>query len=174
MSTIIVAMILTGTMAAICLLLAGIKNKKKRKAMNKFLQQFSELGTVFHLTFSSQEVLKNCILGFDGVHQKLLVLKKQGESTFHSIVIALPDVKECSVKKHYGTIKRGDLKKRKLEHFLEAIVLQFTFVNSHPPVEVTFYHHCHNHIFDIFLLEQKARHWQAFLSKMLVSEKQQA
>jgi hypothetical protein len=152
----------------------SIDNKEKRKAMNKVLNQFRELGTVFNLTFSGQEILKDCILGFDGVHQKLLVQKNQDENTFHSIVIDLNEVKECTVKKHYGKINSGDLKKRKLEHFLEKIVLQFAFVNNHPPVEVRFYHHSTNHIFDIPVLEQKARHWQAILSIMPIPEKQKA
>ena len=147
MSTLTVAAILVGIVAALCPLLVIINNKQKRKAMNQLLQQFSQLGTAYHLTFSSQEILKEAVLGLDGIHRKLLVLQRQGKNIFHSVVVDLHEVKECSVKKHYGTIKRGDLKKWKLELFLEEIVLQFELRNGKALLQVVFYSHNHNHIF---------------------------
>jgi hypothetical protein len=152
-------------------LLVQRNQQQKRKAMHQFLQQFSLLGSVYHLTFSGQEILSDSILGLDGIQRKLLVLQKQSPHTFRSMVIALNDVQECSVRKYYGTIKSGDLKKRTLEHFLEKISLHFSFGSQHPPVEVLFYHYNTHHVFDIPKQERKARHWEAVLTKLQSSAK---
>jgi hypothetical protein len=134
--------------------------------MNQLLQQFSQLGAVYGLLFSGQEILKDAILGFDGRGRKLLVLQKQNRHVIQTSLIDLNEVKECSVKKYYGGIKKGELKKRKLEHFLEKIVLHFSFFHDHPPVDVLFYRCTDNHLFEAATLEKKARNWAALLSKM--------
>src|SRR5579885_3685024 len=108
MSTIIIAVVLVGLIVAVCLLLVIMNNKQKRKALNRLLHEFSKTGTEHNLTFSSQEILKNCIVGLDGVKRKVLVLEKLEETDFHSFVIDLNAVKSCSVNRLYGTVSDGE------------------------------------------------------------------
>lgn len=164
MPTLFVASILVGSVAAICLLLVSVHNKDKREAMHDLLKHFSLLGTKNNLNFSSQEVLNNSVLGLDGVSRKILVVIKE-DDTYSSFVIDLNEIQSCTVKKIYGTIKAGDLKNHKLEQYLEKIVLHFEF-KSKSPVEIVFYKNFDNHIYETQQLEQKAKHWEAILSKM--------
>lgn len=164
MSTLLVAAIIIGSLAAICFVLVSIHNKHKREAMNNMLKHFSQLATENNLNFSSQEVLKNSILGLDGISRKIIVISKE-EDFYTSLLIDLTEVKNCTVKKIYGTIKVGDLKSHKLEQYLEKIILHFDLIDK-PPVEIVFYKNIHNHIYELQELEQKAKHWEAILSKM--------
>jgi hypothetical protein len=166
MSTFIVAAIIIGSVIGICLLLISIHNKHNREAMNKLLKNFSQLGTENDLSFSSQEVLKNCVLGLDGVQRKILVVQRE-YGFVGSFIIDLREVKNCTVKKIYGTINVGDLKKKKLEQYLEKIVLHFD-LNSNSSVEIVFYKHFENHLLEALELEQKAKNWDAILSKMQI------
>ncbi len=164
MSTFIVAAIVIGSVAVVCFLLISIHNKHKREAMNNLLKHFSQLGTENGLNFSSQELLKNCILGLDGVHRKILVVTKEEDFT-GSFIIDLNQVKNCTVKKIYGMINVGDLKNHKLDQYLEKIILHFE-LHGKPSVEIVFYKHFDNHVYETLELEQKARHWETILSKM--------
>jgi hypothetical protein len=163
MSSIIVAAIVVGSVVAICFLLINVHNKHKREAMNSLLKYFSQLGTENNLSFSSQEVLKDCIVGLDGIRRKILVVTRE-DGFFGSFIIDLNQVKNCTVKKIYGTIKASDLKSRKLDQFLEKIILHFDLNKT--AVEIVFYRHFVNHIYEVPELEQKAKHWETILSKM--------
>lgn len=171
MSTIIVAAILVGIILVAGVLFVRLDKKQKRKAMNQLHQRFSRLGTENDLRFSSQESFNDFLLGLDGVHRKLLVLKNLDETVFHSFIVDLNEVKSCSVRKSYGTINGGELKTKKLEQYLEKIVLRFEFINGNPPKEVPFYRHVDNHIYEVGELEQKAKDWEVMLSKMLTPMK---
>lgn len=148
-------------------LLVSIDKKEKRKRMNKLLNGLSESGTRHSLTFSSQEILRDCIIGLDGVHGKLCVLNYNDKEENKTVLIDLSEVKHCSVKKYYGTISGGELPAKKLETYLELIVLHFEFSNAKDPVEIPFYNHTGNHISEILGLEQKAKHWETMLSKLI-------
>jgi len=169
MSTIIVAAILVASLAAICFFLVSIHNKHKREAMNQLLSHFNYLGIQHNLSFSSQEALKDCMLGLDGIHRKMLVVTRE-DGVFDSFIIDLTQIKNCSVKRVYGTIKAGDLKSRKLEQYLEKIVLHFDLKNK-PAVEIVFYKHFDNHIYEIMEMDQKAKAWETVLSKMFLPVK---
>jgi len=169
MSTIIIAAIIIGSIVGLCVLLVSIHNKEKRREMNNLLKYFNQLGTENGLSFSSNEFLKNKIMALDGLNRKILVVTKEG-NYYGSYLIDLNQVKNCSVKKVYGTINGGDLKNRKLEQFLEKIVLHFEIYNK-SSVEIIFYTHFENHIYESIDLEKKARHWEAILSKMQQSHK---
>ena len=164
MSTLLVAAILVGSVVAICIFLISIHNKHKREAMNRLLNQFSQAGTQNNLSFSSQEVLNNCILGLDGVNRKFLVVTKQ-DHDYTALIIDLKDVKNCTVKKMFGTIKADAYNEGKLEQYLEQIVLHFD-LGGKPPVEIVFYKNFENHVYETMELEHKARRWEAIISKM--------
>lgn len=166
MTTISVAAIIIAFIAAVSLLLISINNKQKRIAMKQLLQRFHQLGSDHNVTFSSQEMLKDSLMGLDGLRRKLLIVRKDGHQ-FQSLVLNLDEVKTCSVKKQYGTIFSGDMPTNKLDQYLEQIILHFELHPDQPPVEVLFYHHYLNHVFEIAELERKARHWEAILSKIV-------
>lgn len=165
MSTIIVATILVGSIAAIFIFLIKINNKQNREAMNKLLGHFNLSLAESGLSISSQEILKGGIFGIDGTRRKILTVTKENGS-FHSDIIDLKQIKTCNVKKVYGTIQAGDLETNKLENFLEKIILQFEADNT-PGSEIVFYKHGFNHIYDTLEMEKKAKEWQVVLSKMI-------
>ena len=167
MSTLLIAAILLVVVFVICQLLISIDKKQKRKRMNLLLNHFSRLGSNNDLTFSSQELLEDCVLGLDGVHRKLLVLTGIDEGAFSNSVIDLDEVKNCSVKKIYRNIKVRDLENKKLEDFLQHMSLHFEFSNEKEPVEIPFYKYTNGGAYPLRELEQKAKHWETILSKML-------
>lgn len=169
MSTIIVAAILTGAVAAFCVFLIRIQNKHKREAMKKLLKHFSQLGAQSNLIFSSQEILNDCILGLDGIRRKLLVVTRD-EGFYGSFLVDINRMRNCSVKKIYGTIKAGELKKHHLDQYLEKIVLHLELENN-PPVEILFYKHFDNSIYETPEMEKKARYWEAMLSQLQIPQK---
>ena len=87
MSTIIVAAILISVITGICLILVSINNKHRQKKASELLNHFSKLGTGNNLSFSSQEILENCIIGLDGIQRKLLILKKIDKDEYDSILL---------------------------------------------------------------------------------------
>ena len=168
MSTLIVAAIIIGTIIAICYLLITIANKQKNKRMNTIMKQFSRLGTNYNLSFSSHEFLGNVIIGLDGINRKLLILEI--DSMLRNKVIDLNEVKHCTVKKYYGSIKPGGLKSNKIESFLEKVCLNFELHKGMESNEIVFYNHIDNHAYQLSVLEQKATHWKEVLTKMLKAD----
>ena len=167
MSDLIIAGILIGIIVSISFLLIYIDKHSKRKRMNHLTNRFSELGSRYQVNFTSQAILKDEILGIDGVQRKLLILNTTDKNEMPHELIDLDELRHCSVKKSYGSINNGDLKNKKLEQYLEKIVLCFEFHMKKPAIEVSFYNHLKNHLFEIPELEQKAKDWESFLSKML-------
>jgi hypothetical protein len=170
MSTLVVAAVLVGIVAAVIFLLVSIDKKQKRNAMNQLLHAFSQKGSEHGLTFSGQEILKETVIGLDGVQRKMLVLQRRDEKAFDSFIIDLNEVKGCTVKKEHGKINLVEFRAGKQEQYLEKIALRFE-LQGKPPVEVLFYQHFANHIYEIAELESKAKHWEVILSKMVVPVK---
>jgi hypothetical protein len=166
MSTLIVAAILVAAIIIICVLLLSIANQQKNKRMNKILDHFSKLGTNYNLSFSSQEILSNVIIGLDGVNRKVLILDHSG-SVFNDYIINLNEVKHCTVKKYYGNIKPGGLKTNKMDSYLEKVCLHFELYNGKEAIEVVFYNHIDHPLYQLSVLEQKAMNWKESFEKML-------
>ncbi|HEV7330718.1 MAG TPA: hypothetical protein VGN63_06755 [Flavisolibacter sp.] len=167
MGSVLVAVIAASIVIGGCCIYRTILKKEKRKRMNHLLHRFSELGSVYNLTFSSQEILHNCIIGLDGLNRKILVTKSSEEVITHTELIDLSEIKSCSVIKHYGNIKGGELRAKKLETYLELIALHFERNNNQPSIEIPFYQYRKNSIPEIERLEKKAKHWEMLLSKMI-------
>lgn len=165
MLTAIYATILLGVIIAPIPLLVIADKRQKRKALRTLMQQFSERGSEYGLAFSSQEVLPNAVLGLDGVQRKLLVFERRSEDQMETTVVSLQDVRSCTVRKYYRNIEQGSLSAHKLEEYLEKICLHFE-MNSGQGRDILFYDHISNHFQQALELEQKARHWEAILSKM--------
>ena len=65
-------MIIAGTIAIFVFIIA-VNKKSNRKRTKTLIDTFSLAGAVRGLNFSSQEVLRNKIIGLDGLQQQLLV-----------------------------------------------------------------------------------------------------
>jgi hypothetical protein len=172
MSHIVVALIIVAAVILICLSLVALHNKQKQKAMNELINFFREAGTQNSLNFSCEEVLHNSVLGLDGVHRKMLVVTRDG-NFFHSFLMDVNDIRNCTVKKIYTTIYAGDLKKHGLEQHLRKIVLSIELRGGHTN-EILFFSQYDNHVQDIQELEKKARRWETFLTKMQKPSKKTA
>ncbi|MGN6164304.1 MAG: hypothetical protein ACTHOF_07175 [Flavisolibacter sp.] len=169
MSTIIVAFIVIAVVIAICYFLIYTTKRHAQKKTGKLLSISSQTGSKYNLSFSSQEILKNRIIGLDGISRKLLVIEHDTAENDYSI-IDLQDVKSCSVKKKYITVNMGDEKSKRMEEFLSTIVLQFNFKNGKEPFVLPFYESISNHVYEMKELEDKAKDWEAMLQKMLSNE----
>lgn len=141
-----------------------MKHRSIRFNKNRYLQ-LSELGSKFSMSFSSHEVLGNKIMGLDGIKKKLLILE-QTDGQCLSYIIDLDEAKAISVKKIYSSINAGELKKRKIEEFLETIQLHFEFGNGKEDIVLPFYESKIDSIYDLPRLEKKIMNWQMILSKM--------
>jgi len=160
--------ILLSAAAFLCYcLLTAIRNRQKQRKMKRLLDYFSRLGSKYNLSFSSQEVLRNCIIGLDGVQRKLLVLNGINNGVLTEQVIDLNEVTNCSVKKQYGHIQVNGLRKRRLEQYLEKMTLHFKFLLDKPPADVQFFKQAEDNISELSELENKAEKWKVILSKML-------
>lgn len=148
-----------------CCLLTSVTNIKKKKT-NGLLALLNEAATQYNLSFSSQEILKNRIIGVDGISRKLIIAEEQNDINAYD-VIDLEEVKSCKMKRNYTTVNMGD---KKTEEHLSAIVLQFHFKNGKEAHSLPFYNDITNHIYEIAELENKAKDWEAMLSKMLTAQ----
>ena len=166
MSTIIVAAIIISVIISISLKLVSINNKQRKKTSTELLNHFSKLGTGNNLSFSSQEILENCIIGLDGIQRKLLILKKIDKDEYDSILLDLNEVKKCSKKNIYTRVNIGTNKKERFENHLDKIVLDFDFIDNRQPVQILFFEPITNHIFAMLELEQKAKKWETILSQI--------
>ena len=128
--------------------------------------QLSNLGSKFNLSFSSHEMLSSKIIALDGIKRKLIVAERNNELGC-PYIIELTKVAAITVKKIYNSIKAGELKTRRIEEFLESILLQFEFGNKKDPIVLPFYEGKINEIHDLPRLERRARSWQLMLSKLL-------
>ena len=167
MSTIIVAGIIISVLVSICLVLISLNNKARKKTTTELLNHFSRMGTENNLSFSSQEILQNGMIGLDGVKRKLLVVKRIDEDNYDSLVLDLNEVKTCSKKKIYRSVNIGTGKKERFENQIDKIVLAFDFIDNRPPIHISFFDPDTTHIFAMPGLEQKAKNWETILRKLL-------
>jgi hypothetical protein len=116
--------------------------------------------------------LSECIIGFDGKHRKLVVLKQCSQFEYDWYIINLDDVLSCYIKKTYRSIKAGELKKKRIEDYLESIILGLEFLDNRTPVEISFYDRVGHKIWKVSELDRKAKSWQIMLSKMLRNQLQ--
>ena len=168
MSTIITALLIIISSIAIPLIFIFITRNKNNRRNEKFLNLFNKEGSKQDLSFSSQELLKNKIIGLDGLKQTLLVFDFENDDDITSITMV--SVKNCVVEKKYDSIVIGRERKPLIEPHLRNINLKFSFKNSADPVSVSFYDSDVNSIYEMPELEAKAKTWEAVLSKMIFKE----
>jgi hypothetical protein len=130
---------------------------------------FKELGQRLQLSFSSQLVLADMLIGIDGISRKLLLVSNEDGISRHN-VLDLADVEECSLYKKYSPIPGGALKTKNINAFVERVGLKFVQHNREE-VFLPFYTRGLNSLDELRALEQKARDWTSMFTKMLTKEK---
>jgi hypothetical protein len=143
------------------------KNDRKKKV--SLFRQLSHEGTANNLTFCSQEILQNKVIGIDGIHRKIMVLEKINRA-YNCSIISLDDVQHCELVKNCGSLNSNNLKKLERERNLHAIELQFEFKNQVQPASIIFYDSLINSKRELVLLKAKAEYWSQMLSKLLVRQ----
>ena len=164
MSAIIIASLPLLAVLIYRLALSAVK-QINNKRMNRMFGGLSELGSKYSLSFSGHTLLKKNLVGIDGLHRKLLVVNESDKG--REDLIDLHEVRSCSIKKLYGPIRVGDLKRRRLNEYLDKMLLCFEFYSQRPPVELCFYDRREDAPGSAGELEQKARKWEMMLSKMI-------
>jgi hypothetical protein len=168
MSTIITALLIVIGAICIPLIFILINKNKNRKLNKKYLNLFGQEGAKKGLSFSSQQLLRNKIIGLDGTKQTVLVFDL--ENAANTIYIPLTTVKNCSVEKKYDSILIGTQKNAKIEPHLKSIDLEFAFKNGNEPVSISFYNGDVNSIYEMSELKAKAETWESVLSKMIFKD----
>jgi hypothetical protein len=134
------------------------------------LAQFNTLGMENNISFSRKEILKDCIIGLDGKHRKLVVLQQFGQFAYDWHIIDLNDIQSCFIKKTYRNIKAGELKKRKIGDYLESINLGLEFLDNRTPLEISFYARAGHKSWKVSELDRKAKNWQIMLSTIISNQ----
>jgi hypothetical protein len=168
MSTIITAAIIIAGTIGIFLVFIVHNNKRAKKRNRALLQAFNQAGAGLQLSFSSQEFLKDKIIGLDGVHRKLLVFDTR--QTQPAECISLGEVKACVLKKDYVRINHGNGNNTDFEQVLQSIALQFSFKKREAVFLLPFYESSVHSIYERAELEEKAGYWETLLSKLLVKD----
>lgn len=164
MSTVIVSLFIIGGVVLLIALFSFI-NKRSRKAKEqKLVNFFNRTGEENGLAFSSQEILRNKIIGLDGLSRKFVVVNEDDESR----IINLDEVKKCSMQKHLETYSRADEKSSGYEMFIQNIALKFEFHSKREPELIIFYDNLLQPHAEEKLMEAKAKDWEIILSKMII------
>lgn len=166
MTHLIVALIIILIIIIIPLILILMHHKTLKKQEEQMLVLFSRLGSLYYLSFTSQEILHNKIIGLDGLRRKILIIEDHNHR-YDFRFIDLYEVSACKVKKIYNDINAAGFKENKLEEYLNAIALEFDFKNGSTPVALEFYKGITHNVYEKSELETKAKQWEVMLSKML-------
>lgn len=173
MSTIITAIIIVAAIIIIFLLLIVThKNDLKKKAA-KLNIRFNEHAFKNNLGFNETETLHNLMFGLDDLYGKLLIVELSGNDEFRHQIIELDNLMGCSLQKNSRNIYEKGTSGKINEVFVEVVSLLFEFTDRREPIELIFYRHIVDHIFELPHLEQKAVKWQALISKKIKTQLKQ-
>lgn len=157
------ALMIIGCIIGMYVLVADIRKKHRKERLCHMLYRFSKLGTQYDLSFASQEVLKDSIIGLDGLKRKLLLLEKQ-DRQFNWTIIDLNELSQCSLQETHLNVQREE----ELNTGSSGLALRFDFEDNRAPVMFPFCKHDdssgENHLYE------RARDWEAILSKMIIKK----
>jgi hypothetical protein len=155
--------IATGVIAYLLVRKLAYMTSSKRKAiqLQQLLVRFSELGTANDLAFTSQLILRNRIIGLDGIKKTLLVMEvNAGNDNWY--LVALDEMIGCKVKMIYKRIStRSD------EENLDKILIRFEKSDYETIVLLPFYESGEDSVLEATTLAKKADHWESMLSKLI-------
>jgi len=169
MSTILIALLIIGTVALIIFLLVLISKRSEKKRQHEIFMKLSDAGSRLGLSFTSQEILGENILALDGLNRKLVLLEPAGDD-YTTSVLALEEVKACKLKTDHINMMHADNKQGRTELFLNSILLQFEFKENRSPFEVKFYDANVHSIYQLPDLRVKAADWDVMISKLIFKQ----
>jgi hypothetical protein len=117
-------------------------------------------------SFSKHEMFGNLSLSLDIIGRRLMISGIINRIR-RSFQIQLNATRRISIKKVYMNIYVGQLKKRSLEDFLEAIYLQFEFFDGRQTIHLPVFDRALDNFHDLPETEKKALYWQDLLSGLL-------
>jgi hypothetical protein len=165
MSSIITALIIISVTVAISWFVVYIGNRYQKKKRDRMLRRFSRLGSEHNMSFTSQEILNDCIIGIDGIHKKMLVITATGEE-YKWMVIDLLTVRSCAVTRLYHS-SNSEMKQPPEDGQLQRVVLRFDLEDGKDSMDIPFFDFSRDHVFRLAELEQKAGNWHACLDKLI-------
>jgi len=142
--------------------------KKEAKIEKRRYLRLSELDTRFNLRFSSHITVGDKLIGLDGIKKQLLVADVDGEPE-GAYVIDLNEVDSISLKKSYGNIMAGELRRKRFEEFLNYIHLRFRYKDHNKVVVLPFYEREKDPMSKPSKVEVFSKKWQTILSKIIGS-----
>ncbi len=160
-----IAFIITTTLMISIAYLRIISFISKRKK-EKLFSQLSKEGDTNGLTFCSQELLVDKLIGIDGIHRKIMILERDKKG-YSSSIISLDEVHHCQVVTNENEVARSNFKT--FSDQIKSIVLElrFEFNNSHETASIFFAKGLNTSKKEIELLRQKADFWSVMFSKMM-------
>ena len=141
-----------------------------RNAMNrKTKTMLSELRKTAHgqkLSLSAEEVLRNGVIGLDGLERKLIYVET-GKMPMEFVLVSLDEVESCSLNVDYRNIGAGDLEYKNVEDFIDKVYLRLVFHDGTPYADIPFYDCRNNYVFELADLRKKAQQWKKIISQLL-------
>ena len=132
----------------------------------KRLWNITKLAKKRSLNISNQDEVGANVIGLDVAKRKLLYAKKTA-NTSSCLIIDLNNLERCTIKKEYNSINAGELKTRKLHHFLKSIFLHFVFKNGSGTLSLPLFVSQKEQEVNIEQLEAQAKKWESIVSKLL-------
>ena len=145
--------------------------RKKTAKEQRLVDLFNQAGEENGLSFSSQEILRNKVIGLDGIHRKFVVVNDQEKV----LILNLDEIKKCYLQKNMETYSRLGEKSSGYEMFVKSIVLNFTYNNNKNVESVGFFDYLLHPVAEEKIMEGKAKDWEMILNKIInVPEKARA
>lgn len=137
--------------------------KRKNESLCRNL---SRQGAANNLTFCSQDILQNKVIGFDGIHRKIMILEKKKDG-YYSSIISLDEVHDCQLVTSQGLINNSNFKRVAGVNHPATLELQFEFNNHIQTASIIFSNGIANSKKEFAFLKAKAEYWRIMFSKML-------
>ncbi len=161
-------LILLAVVSLFYVLIPFFSSTSKRRKENLF-RNLGRQGADNNLTFCSQEILQNKVIGIDGIHRKIMILEKKKDG-YYSSIISLDEVHDCQLVTRSGSLNSSNFEKLSSLNRPATLELQFDFNNHAQPVFITFSNGIINSKREFAFLKAKAEFWCTMFSKMLNSQ----
>lgn len=160
-----IAYILIITLVFFIAYLRMISFAAKRKKEKLFLR-LSKEGDANELTFCSQELLTNKLIGVDGIHWKIMIIERN-KNHYHSSIISLEEVHHCHVVTNEDEMACSNLKTFSAQIKNVVLELRFEFIKPQNTVSIIFAKGLKTSKRELEFLRSKAEYWSVMFSKML-------
>ena len=112
-----------------------------------------------YLGFPKHEEVGAHVIGLNTIKRKLLYAKKAPD-TSSCLIIDLNKLQACSIIKEYRSIDAGELRTKKLHHFLKTIFLNLVFKNGSGTVSLPLFNAEKERQDNLEELEAQAKKWE--------------